>query len=260
MSKRTVQVLGVGGEVLGEVELPDVFNSPVRLDVIKRSVITIQSHRYQPQGRDPHGGKRTTAESQGVGHGIARLARLKGGHRAAFVVGTVGGHTSSPPRSEKNLRLRMNKKENRLAIRSGIAATADKELVSGRGHVIQSVKDLPLIVEDKVQELKRTKEVIEMMSKTGLWEDTVRGSEKKIRAGKGKMRSRGLKGRRGPLIVVSEDLGISKATGALSGVDVVEVRNLNAELLAPGTHPGRLTLWSKSAISLLDGLFKVNEE
>lgn len=260
MSKRTAQVLGLSGEAVGEIELPQVFNTPLRPDVIKKAVITIQSHRYQPQGRDPYAGKRTTAESMGVGHGIARLARLKGGRRAAFVVGTVGGHTAFPPRVDKNLKLKMNRKENRLAILSGIAATADKQLVLERGHSVESVKELPLIIEDAVQGLGKTKEVKELMVKTGVWQDILRTSEKKIRAGKGKMRSRRVKRRVGPLIVVSEDLGLSKAAGALPGVDVVEVKSLNAELLAPGAHPGRLTLWTQSAISMLDELFKVKEE
>ncbi|MCQ8904714.1 MAG: 50S ribosomal protein L4, partial [Methanothermobacter sp.] len=39
-------------------------------------------------------------------------------------------------------------------------------------------------------------------------------------------------------------------------VDVVTVENLNAELLAPGTHPGRLTVFTRSAIEKLDGLFQ----
>ena len=38
----------------------------------------------------------------------------------------------------------------------------------------------------------------------------------------------------------------------MQGFDVCLVKNLNAELLAPGTHAGRLTLWSKEALDLLE--------
>jgi len=255
MSRITVPVLSKEGEASGEVELPKVFEAPFRPDVIKRAVIAAQSHRFQPQGRDPIAGKRTTAESMGTGFGIARIARLKGGRRAAFIVGVVGGHVAFPPRAEKNIRKRMNKKEKRLAILSGIAATANREAVSKRGHVVESLKMLPLVVEDAVQELQRTREMRDFLTKVGVWQDVLRASKTNTRPGKGKMRGRREKKRKGPLIVVAEDLGISKAAGNLPGVDVVEVKNLNTELLAPGAHLGRLTIWTRSAVSVLDELF-----
>jgi len=34
-------------------------------------------------------------------------------------------------------------------------------------------------------------------------------------------------------------------------VDVSTVRDLNVELLAPGTNPGRLTIWTNSSIEAL---------
>ncbi|MEJ4711124.1 50S ribosomal protein L4, partial [Enterococcus faecium] len=79
---------------------------------------------------------------------------------------------------------------------------------------------------------------------------------KKIRSGKGKMRGRKYKSPKGPLIVVGEDKGISLGARNHAGVDVVLVENLNAELLAPGTHPGRLTVFTKSAIEKLGELFQ----
>jgi large subunit ribosomal protein L4e len=42
-----------------------------------------------------------------------------------------------------------------------------------------------------------------------------------------------------------------KAANNLLGVDVAFVKNLNAELLAPGTHPGRLTVWTKDSVEEL---------
>ena len=57
---------------------------------------------------------------------------------------------------------------------------------------------------------------------------------------------------KGPLIVVMEDRGIGKASANLPGVEVVKVTDLNAEVLAPGAHPGRLVIWSRSAFEALD--------
>jgi len=260
MSRRTVPVLNKAGETAGEIELPKVFETPFRPDVIKRAVLAAQSHRFQPQGRDPRAGKRTTAESMGSGFGIARVPRLKEGRRAAFIVGVVGGRAAFPPITEKKIKKRINKKEKRLALLSGIAATADKDVVSRRGHIVESLKALPLVVEDDVQTLQKTKEMKDFLMKIGVWKDVLRGSKTKIRAGKGKMRGRREKGRKGPLIIVAEDLGISKAGGNLPGVDVVEVKRLNTELLAPGAHAGRLTIWTRSAVSSLDELYGGREE
>lgn len=247
-----VPVLNLKNERIDEVEVPKVFETPVRHDVIKRAVLALQSTRFQPQGRDPMAGKRTTAESMGTGHGIARVPRLKSGRRAAFGVSIVGGHAAFPPRSEKVIVKRINKKEKRFAIRSGIAATAVKELVEHRNHKVADVKQLPIVIDDDVESLTKTKEVAELFQSLGIWADVERADRKKTRAGKGKMRGRRKKTGKGPLIVVSQDNGISKASRNLPGVDIADVHSLNAELLAPGAHPGRLVVWGQSAFEKLD--------
>jgi large subunit ribosomal protein L4e len=48
--------------------------------------------------------------------------------------------------------------------------------------------------------------------------------------------------------VVGEDRGIVLAARNLPGVDVVSVKELTVEKLAPGGVPGRLTVWTESAI------------
>ena len=247
-----VPVFNLKNEKIDEVEVPKVFETPVRHDVIKRAVLALQSTRFQPQGRDPMAGKRTTAESMGTGHGTARVPRLKSGRRAAFGVSIVGGHQAFPPRSEKVIVKRINKKEKRFAIRSGIAATAVKELVEHRNHKIAEVKHLPIVIDDDVESLTKTKEVEELFQSLGIWADVERADRKKTRAGKGKMRGRRKKIGKGPLIVVSQDNGISKASGNLPGVDIADVHSLNADLLAPGAHPGRLVVWGRSAFEKLD--------
>ncbi len=248
----SVPVYSIENDVAGEVELPKIFDTPYRPDVIKKAVIAQQSHGFQPQGRDPMAGKRTTAESWGTGRGMSRVPRLKGSSRAAFGVSIVGGHQAFPPTSEKKIRKEINKKERRLAIRSGIAATAKREIVAGRGHFIDSVGQLPLILEDEVSSLTKTRDVKELFVKIGVWSDVERADRKKIRAGRGKTRGRKKKVGKGPLIVIAEDLGIVKAASNLPGVDVVKVEDLNADLLAPGAHPGRLVVWTESAFKSLD--------
>lgn len=258
---KTAKIFNLTGKQIGKIKLPKVFETPLRPDVIKRAVLAIQSNRFQPQGRDPMAGKRTTAESRGVGLGIARIPRIKGPYgRGALAPGTVGGRAAHPPVSDKKIVKRISKKEKRLALLSAIAATASKKIVSSRGHAIEEVPQIPLVVTDELERLKKTKEVEEVLINLGVLLDVYRVKEsRKIRAGKGKRRGRKIKQAVGPLIVVAENKGIVQAARNIPGVDVTTVSNLNAEILAPGTHPGRLTIWTSSAIEKLDKLYSGGE-
>lgn len=251
------KIYDIEGNEKGEIDLPSIFLTPVRYDLIKRAVIAIQSHRFQPKGRNPMAGKRTTAESLGVGYGLSRVPRVKGenypkARTAAFAPSTVGGRLAFPPTPNKKIKKKINKKEKLLALKSAIAATAIKELVAKRGHKFDSSKTFPLIVSDEIQSIDRTFNIAQILKKLGVWSDIERvASTIKIRAGKGKKRGRKKKIRSGPLIVIVNDNGVKKAARNIPGLTVIELRNLNPEHLAPGTHPGRLTIWVESAIKAL---------
>ena len=171
--------------------------------------------------------------------------------QAKFVPQAKSGREAHPPKLEKVWELKINRKERKKAIRSAIAATADKHLVQKRGHKIEHVKELPIIVEDKIQELKKTKELIEFLKKIGLEKELERIKEKKIRAGKGKMRGRKYKTKTGPLFVITKDSGIGKSIRNLIGSNVCRVENLSVAYLAPGATPGRLAIFTKSSIEKL---------
>ncbi|NWG11439.1 50S ribosomal protein L4 [Candidatus Bathyarchaeota archaeon] len=261
MAKKIAKVFNLEGKAVGKINLPPVFGTAYRPDVIKRAVLAIQSNRIQPQGRNPSAGKRTTAESRGVNLGIAIIPRTKGpGGRGALAPGTVGGRTAHPPKSRKKIIKRIPKREKRLALLSAIAATASKEVITSRGHSIEDVPEIPLIVTNDLEELKKVKEAEEVLIHLGVFADIYRVKEsRKIRAGKGKYRGRKIKQAIGPLIVVTENKGIMEAARNIPGVDVVTVNNLNAELLAPGTHPGRFTIWTSGVIERLSSLYGEEE-
>ena len=252
MGKLTTKIFDLKGASIGKAKVPRIFSTPLRPDVIKRAVVALQTHRIQPQGRDPMAGKRTTAESQGVGLGIARVPRQAEGNRARFAPGTVSGRAAFPPRVEKKIRKKIPKKEMKLALRSAIAATASKEVVANRGHAVEDVPDFPLVVTDDIQKLKKTKEVEETLTALGVLSDIYRVKEsRKVRAGKGKARGRKMKQAVGPLLVIDKNDGIAEAARNLPGVEVITINDLNVESLAPGTHPGRLTIWTNSAFESL---------
>jgi large subunit ribosomal protein L4e len=190
---------------------------------------------------------------------MARVPRLRAtGQRAVFGVGIVGGRITGAPVTEKKTVKKIPRKEKQLALRSAVAATGVKETVVSRGHMAEEVGDFPFVVADDIQDLKKTSDVEKAFIKLGVFPDIYRVKESiKERAGRGKSRGRRIKHAVGPLLVISENKGIAQAARNLLGVDICTVRNLSTELLAPGTHPGRLTVWTKSAFEKLDELYGV---
>jgi len=243
------QVRTLTGEIAHEVDLPEIFNEEYRPDLIKRAVLALQSTRFQPHGTDPYAGIRTSAESWGSGRGVAQVPRLKNGSKVARVPQATGGRAAHPPKVAKILVKEINRKEKRKAFRSAVAASTYQDLVRGRGHLFSG--ELPLVFEDRFEEVVRTGDVISALSALGVYADVERAKDsRKVRAGRGTMRGRRYKQRKSVLIVTgSEPL---RAARNLAGVDAVAVNQLNTELLAPGTQAGRLTIWTESAIRRLE--------
>jgi large subunit ribosomal protein L4e len=255
---KTVEVYDAEGKAVGKVAVPPFFETPVRPDLIKRAVLAIQSHMFQPQGRDPMAGKRTTAQSIGVGHGMSRIPRVKGeryprGNMAGFAGGTVKGRQTWPPVSSRDPRKKINHKELKRALISALAATSSKELVKARGHRLSGDRELPLVVADDLERITTSSDAEKLLRNLGVWEDVERAGDRKVRAGRGSVRGRTYKHRVSALFVVQKKQGAERAFRNFSGINVADVASLNVNDLAPGTHPGRLTIWSESALKGISG-------
>ena len=243
-------VIDLSGNTSGQIELPPVFEEEYRPDLIKRAVLAAQANRLQTYGPHFYAGMNTSAQSWGPGHGVSRVPRLKNGRKAAGIPMAVGGRRSHAPQPNADYTEKVNIKERRKAIRSAIAATSCAELVSARGHKFS--RELPVVAQDSLESLNKTVEVKKFLVAAGLWDDVMRAKEgRHIRAGKGKLRGRKFKGRKSLLIVAGTDSGLGKAARNLPGVDFITVEKLNAEMLAPGTHAGRLTVWTESSLQKL---------
>jgi large subunit ribosomal protein L4e len=243
-------VIDLSGNASSQVELPPVFEEEYRPDIIKRAVLSAQANRLQSYGPHFYAGMNTSAQSWGPGHGVSRVPRLKNGRKAAGIPMAVGGRRSHAPQPNADYSEKINIKERRKAIRSAIAATANTELVVARGHRFS--RDLPVVAQDSLESLNKTSDVIKFLVAAGLWDDVMRAKMgRNIRAGKGKLRGRKYKGRKSLLIVAGQDQGLGKAARNLPGVDFITVEMLNAELLAPGTKAGRLTVWTESSLQKL---------
>ncbi|MDR5673286.1 Ribosomal protein L4 [Halalkaliarchaeum sp. AArc-CO] len=238
-------VRDLDGDDAGTIELPDVFETPHRPDLIRRAVVAAQANRKQAYGADDLAGMRTPAESPGSGRGMAHVPRSNG--RGRRVPNTVGGRRAHPPKAEKDQGKGINAKERKLANRSALAATADPELVRERGHEFGDDVELPLVVTDEFEELVKTQEVVDVLEALGVHADIARADDgKRVRAGRGKTRGRKTTRPSSILFVTSEEP--SRAARNLAGADVATAREVSAEDLAPGTHPGRLTIYTESAL------------
>jgi len=261
-------VYSIKGEKVGTVKLGEVFNTPLREDLISKVVISQQSNKRKKYGADPMAGKRTSAHYHGSAHvygrarmakrEMARMARIHGEgpllFGARFVPQAIKGRECHPPMAERDWSRDLNNKEKKLALLSAIAASTNKELVKGRGHKVDGLKEVPLVVVDDFEKLSKTKEVNGALLALGLKAELNRSKDKKIRAGIGKSRGRPYRKKKGPLVIVSKKCSLQKAARNIAGLDIAIANQLNTELLAPGTHAGRLTIWTKSAIEEVNKL------
>merc|ERR1712060_472946 len=128
--------------------------------------------------------------------------------------------------------------------------------MGAKGHQIQGIPEVPLVVADKVQSFAKTKEAVVFLRKNKAWADVAKVyATRRMRAGKGKLRNRRRVQKLGPLVIYDQDQGLTKAFRNIPGVDTMQVDNLNLLKLAPGGHVGRFCIWTESAFKKLDGLY-----
>ncbi len=253
-------VYSMEGKKEKEIALPAVFNEKYLPAAISRAVVARQSRRLQPKGNDALAGLRTTAEyigrrqayRTGINRAMARLPRIKRGGgglgQVRIVPQAVGGRRAHPPKPEKVLAKRINKKEAALAVRSAIAATASRRLIEARGHLIKGVPELPIVFDSQLEEAKKTKDAVKALESVGLGKELARAKGKKVRAGKGTRRGKKYKRKKSVLVVVSKG---GRALRNIPGIDVMAAKRVDIEKLAPGSKAGRLTVYTESAIKEL---------
>lgn len=256
------EIYSIEGKAEKSVELPSCFSDVVRPDLIKRAVLSDESKLYQPKGAFPRAGLQTSAVYDGrkedfgslKNKGQAKLPRevgAKGQHgKVKRIPSAVKGRRAHPPKAQKILVELMNEKEYNKALRTAVAATTSVELAKARGHVFDA-KKLPIIIDNAFEAMKRTKDVLAVFEKLGIAADV----------SKAKLNTKSLSGTRKTrttsryvpksILVVVKDGSVLKAARNLPGVDAVKVSELKVRHLAPGTHAGRLTLFSANAIEEL---------
>lgn len=262
MSRPQVSVVSVKGEkTSSQLPLPAVFSAPVRADIVHSVFVRVNKNKRQAYAVSEKAGHQTSAESWGTGRAVARIPRVGGSgtHRAgqgAFGNMCRGGRMFAPTKTWRRWHVKVNQNEKRYATASAIAASGVTSLVLARGHRVEKVEELPLVVSNDLEGVSKTKEAVAILKAVGAGEDILRVlKSKKIRAGKGKLRGRRFVQKKGPLVVYANDNGITNALRNIPGVDFAHVSRLGLLKLAPGAHLGRFVIWTQAAFESLDGVY-----
>ena len=160
----------------------------------------------------------------------------------------------APTKTWRRWHRKVNGAQRRYAVASALAASAVPALVMARGHKIDDVPEVPLVVDDALEATAKTAAAKDMLAALGALDDVTKSANsKKIRAGKGKARGRRYVLRCGPLVIYKTNDGVECAFRNLPGVKLCCVERLNLLQLAPGGHMGRFCIWSQSALDIIYG-------
>ncbi|GJZ12351.1 60S ribosomal protein L4 [Tanacetum coccineum] len=228
------------------VPLPHVMKASIRPDIVN----FVHSNISKNSSRLPF------AVSRKAGYQFLQLS--------SWVFGNMcrGGGMFAPTRIWRRWHRKINVNQRRYAVVSAIAASAVPSLVMARGHKVETVPELPLVVSDSVEGVEKTVNAIKVLKEIGAYPDAEKAKDSVgIRPGVGKMRNRRYIARKGPLIVYgTEGAKLVKAFRNIPGVEVANVERLNLLKLAPGGHLGRFIIWTKSAFEKLDSIYGSFEE
>lgn len=236
-------VYSIDGKALKQIDLPEVFASPHREDLVKRAVLSEESRTYQPKGNYRFAGLETSARYRGrkddfgtvknkgiphVPHEVGAKGQIGKVKRIPY---SVKGRRAHPPKPAKKIVELLNKKEHAKALASALSFCADRDTVCGRMNAEIGVS-LPIVLEDSFEKLSKTKDVAKLFKALNLTQFIDKAKKN---------------GTRSAVIVVPDSASV-KAGRNLAGVQVVKAGDLEVRHLAPGTHPGMLTLFCESAL------------
>jgi len=257
-----VHVYNGNGKSVGSVPMPAVCLSPIRNDVVQQVWVGMAKNKRQPYAVSSVAGHQHSAESWGTGRAVSRIPRVSGGgtHRAgqaAFGNMCRKGRMFAPTKTWRKWNQKINQKQKRFAVCSALAASCVTPLVLARGHKVEKIKEVPLVVADAtITKILKTKDAASLLEKLNAYADVQKAwDSRRVRSGKGKLRSRRYKSKRGPLVVYSGKPDFVRAFRNLPGVEFCNVEALNLLKLAPGSHLGRFIIWQEQAFRSLDKIY-----
>ncbi len=233
----------------------------MRPDIVQFVHTNMAKNNRQAYAVSPWAGKNVSASSWGTGRAVARIPRVGGGGtsrsgQGAFGNMCRGGRMFAPTKTWRKWHRKINSTQRRYAVASALAASAVPALVMARGHKVDDVPEIPLVMDSSIESAKKTSAAKDILASVGALADVEKAADsKKIRAGKGKARGRKYTLRRGPLVIYKNNDGVEQAFRNLPGVELCCVDRLNLLQLAPGGHMGRFCVWSQAALDALNEIY-----
>ena len=260
-ARPTVSVYSASQDkVVGSSPLPAVFTAPIRNDIVQFVHKEMAKNGRQAYAVNRLSGMKHSAVSWGTGRAVARIPRVKGSGTHAAAAGAFGnqcrnGRMFAPTKTYRRWHRRINLHQKRYAVTSALAASAVPALLMARGHKVENIAEVPLVVEDAIQQYTKTKDAVAFLEAVRAMDDVNRVNDSKhVRAGAGKQRNRRYVQRRGPMLVLPDNNGV-RAFRNIFGLDLANVNALNLLSLAPGGHLGRFVIWTQGAFAQLDKIF-----
>lgn len=256
------KLLDINGKEKKIIELPKCFSAKIRRDIVEK---VIESKKFQqPYAPSLVAGKQHSASGVLIhqrkvwksqyGRGMSRVPRKimsrKGSQFnwvGAEASNTRGGRRPHPPKVLSRMgKLKINKKELRIALISAISATVNEKRITSRYETLKgkTLNNFPFVVESKLTQLG-TKDLIASLKKIlgELFELGIQ--KKKVRSGKGTRRGRKYKKNAGLLLVRGDQEKIKT-----TAFDTTNVSKLSVVDLAKG-GVGRITVYTEDAIKEL---------
>merc|ERR1719484_452232 len=217
-----VSVRGADGAAVEQAALPEVFRAPLRPDLVATVHRDLAKNARQAQGVNRLAGHQHSAESWGTGRAVSRIPRVAGSGTHAAGAGAFGnmcrgGRMFAPTKTWRKWHRKVAKGQRRYAVASALAASAVPALVMARGHRINEVPEVPLVISDAAADVSKTSAALKLLAAVGA--------------------------------------GLVRAARNLPGVSTCHVSRLNLLQLAPGGHLGRFCIWTKGALEALDAMY-----
>ena len=264
-SRPTVSLYNSENKIVGQVAFPAVFDAPIRDDIVQFVHSNMAKNRRQAHGINKNVGYKHSAESWGTGRAVARIPRISGSGtsrsgQAAFGNMCRKGGMFAPLKTWRKWHRKVNKGQKRHAVAAALAASAVAPLVQARGHHVDRVAELPLVVDSL--NVDSTRGLLSVLNNVGASGDLARvRASKAMRNGSNKMRYNRFKLAKGPLVVYgNNNRNVKRTARNLPGVDVCHVDRLNLLQLAPGGHIGRFVIFTQDAFERLHSLYGSHDQ
>jgi large subunit ribosomal protein L4e len=146
----------------------------------------------------------------------------------------------------------INVNQRRYALVSALAASAVPGLVMARGHKIEQVAEIPLVVKDEdILKVQKTKQLLKLLKKLRAYLDILVLRHPFTITRTCKVPQQTNKGRVGLSLSINDESGITNHS------ETSQCRCHQCQLpqplkVAPGGHPGRFIIWTEGAYKRLE--------